>query len=109
MYNYQLGNIQALPQSVSKSSPLTANNKLWPILEKFSCTDAEKTVLKNKIKYNSMTIMAIGSLSNYATSSDFDKVYVKGQLIRLDTIKDDFHLIDTIYQEVNKGFYVPQE
>lgn len=109
MYNYQLGNIQALPQSVSKSSPLTANNKLWPILEKFSCTDAEKTVLKNKIKYNSMTIMAIGRLSNYATSSDFDKVYVKGQLIRLDTIKDDFHLIDTIYQEVNKGFYVPQE
>ena len=109
MYNYQLGNIQALPQSVSKSSPLTANNKLWPILEKFSCTDAEKTVLKNKIKYNSMTIMAIGSLSNYATSSDFDKVYVKGQLIRLDTIKDDFHLIDAIYQEVNKGFYVPQE
>lgn len=109
MYNYQLGNIQALPQSVSKSSPLTANNKLWPILEKFSCTDAEKTVLKNKIKYNSMTIMAIGSLSNYATSSDFDKVYVKGQLIRLDTIKDNFHLIDAIYQEVNKGFYVPQE
>ena len=109
MYNYQLGNIQALPQSVSKSSPLTANNKIWPILEKFSCTDAEKTVLKNKIKYNSMTIMAIGSLSNYAISSEFDKVYVKGQLIRLDTINDDFHVIDAIYQEVNKGFYVPQE
>lgn len=109
MYNYQLGNIQALPQSVSKSSPLTANNKIWPILEKFSCTDAEKTVLKNKIKYNSMTIMAIGSLSNYAISSEFDKVYVKGQLIRLDTVNDDFHIIDAIYQEVNKGFYVPQE
>ena len=62
-----------------------------------------------KIKYKSMTIMAIGSLSNYAISSEFDKVYVKGQLIRLDTINDDFHVIDAIYQEVNKGFYVPQK
>lgn len=109
MYNYQLGNIKALPQTITKSDPLTYNNKIWPILEEFSCTDAEKTVLKNKIKYNSMTIMAIGSLSNYAVSSEFDKVYVKGQLIRNETIDDDFHIVDAIYQEVNKGFYVPQK
>jgi hypothetical protein len=108
MYNYQLGNIQALPQSVSKSSPLTANNKIWPILEKFSCTDAEKEIIKNKITYNSMTIMAIGKLSDYSISNNIDKVYVKGQLIRLDTIKDDFHIVDAIYQEVNKGFFVVQ-
>ena len=107
-YNYQLGNIKALPNSISKSDPLTFNNKIWPILEKFSCTDKEKEILKDKIRYNGMTIMAIGYLAEYATSEDFDKVYVKGQLIRLDNINDDFHVADAIYQEVNKGFFVIQ-
>jgi hypothetical protein len=108
MYNYQLGNIKALPQSISKSDPLTFNNKIWPILEKFSCTDAEKEIIKNKIIYNSMAIMAIGKLNDYSSSSELDRVFVKGQLIRLDTIKDDFHIVDAIYQEVNKGFFVVQ-
>ena len=108
MYNYQLGNIKALPQSITKTNPLTYNNKLWPILEEFSCTDTEKQMLRDKIEYNSMNIMAIGTLANYSTSSDYDKVYVKGQLIRLEDIQDDFHVIDAIYQEVNKGFYIPQ-
>lgn len=109
MYNYQLGNIQALPQTITKSSPLTYNNKIWPILEEFGCTEQEKQVIENKIRYNSMNIMAIGTLNEYMTSSEIDKVYVKGQLIRLETINDDFHIIDAIYQEVNKGFFVPQE
>ena len=30
-------------------------------------------------------------------------------MIRLEDVDDDFHIIDTIYQEVNKGFYVLQE
>ena len=109
MYNYQLGNIKALPQTITKSDPLTYNNKIWPILEEFSCTEAEKQVLLNKIAYNGMNIMAIGRLAEYSLSNELDKVYVKGQLIRVDTINDDFHVIDAIYQEVNKGFYVPQE
>ena len=108
MYKYQLGNIQALPQSISKSDPLTYNNKIWPIIEKFSCTEKEKEILKNKIKYNSMTIMAIGTLADYSFSKEFNKVYVKGQLIRLENINDDFHVADAIYQEVNKGFFVIQ-
>ncbi len=109
MYNYQLGNIQALPQTITKSSPLTYNNKIWPVLEEFGCTEQEKQVIENKIRYNSMNIMAIGTLNEYITSNEIDKVYVKGQLIRLETINDDFHIVDAIYQEVNKGFFVPQE
>lgn len=109
MYNYQLGNIKALPATITKSDPLTYNNKIWPILEEFSCTEAEKELVSNKIRYNGMNIMAIGRLAEYSLSNELDKVYVKGQLIRVDTINDDFQVIDAIYQEVNKGFYVPQE
>lgn len=108
MYNYQLGNIKALPQSLTKGDPITYNNKVWPILEEFSCTNEEKQVIRDKIRYNGMTIMAIGTLNDYSKSDDFDDVYVKGQLVRLTDVHDDFHIIDAIYQEVDKGFYIPQ-
>lgn len=109
MYNYQLGNVQALNQSITKSSPLTYNNKVWPVLELFSCTDTEKDILREKIRYNGMTVMAIGNLAEYASSEELDKVFVKGQLIRLEDLADDFHIADAIYQEVNKGFYIKGE
>ena len=108
MYNYQLGNVKALPQSISKSDPLTYNNKIWPILEEFGCTEKEKELLLSKLAYNGMTIMAIGQLTDYCVSNEIDKVYVKGQLIRMENITDDFHVIDEIYKEVDKGFYIPQ-
>lgn len=108
MYLYNLGNIKALPNSLAKTTAITNNNKLFPIVEYYTCTDIEREALKNKIKYNGMTVMVLDTLSNYITSTDFDKVYVKGQLARLETVDDDFHIIDAIYQEVNKGFFVKQ-
>ena len=100
-FQYELGNIQALPQSMTKSTPLSYNNKVWPILEYFSCTDREKEVLRNKIKYNGMTIMAIGTLVDYSAAGS----YLKGQMIRLNDLNDDSHVANAIYEEVNKGFY----
>lgn len=108
MYGYQLGNIQALPNSLSRTAAQTNNNKLFPFVEYFTATDVEKDALEAKIQYNGMTIMRINTLGNYITSSDYDKVYVKGQLIRIDNLDDDFHVADVIYQEVNKGFFVKQ-
>ena len=109
MYGYQLGNIQAMPYSLSRSEALTNNNKLWPIIEVYRCTDLEINNLVNKLGYNGMTIMAIGKLDDYKVSPDFYKLYLKGQLIRLENLSDDFHVADAIYQEVNKGFFITQE
>ena len=100
-FNYKLGNIQALPQSMTKSTPLSYNNKVWPILEYFSCTEEEKTVLKDKIRYNGMTVMAIGTLTDYLNTGTF----MKGKMIRLNNLKDDSHVANAIYEEVEKGFY----
>ena len=86
---------------MTKSSPLSFNNKIWPILEQYSCTDTEKEVLKNKLKYDGMTIMAIGTLTDYSATGG----YLKGKIIRLPNLRDDFHIADAIYQEVDKGFY----
>lgn len=100
-FNYQLGNIQALPQTMTKSTPLSYNNKVWPILESFSCTPKEREILVNKLKWDGMTIMAIGTLSDYTQPGG----KLKGQMIRLDDLNDDSHIANAIYEEVNKGFY----
>ena len=57
-----------------------------------------------------MTVMAIGKINDYIGNSwSYDgiesKGYIKGQLIRLETIDEDFHLINAIAGELNKGVY----
>lgn len=100
-FQYQLGNIQALPQSMTKSTPLSYNNKIWPILELFSCTKEEKDVLRKKLRFNGMTIMVVDNLIKYRTASGF----LKGKMIRIEGLKDDSHIAQAIYEEVDKGFY----
>lgn len=104
-FKYQIGNIQALPQTMTKSTPLSYNNKIWPILEYFSCTDKEKEILANKLKWDGMTIMAIGTLRDYSEPGG----RLKGQMIRLNDLSDDSHIANAIYEEVNKGFYEGEE
>lgn len=100
-FNYQLGNVQALNASITKSTPLTYNNKVWPVLEHYTCTEEEKDVLRNKIKYDGMTVMAIGTLRSYLSEG----TRLKGKLIRLNNLNDDSHIANAIYEEVDKGFY----
>lgn len=108
MFGYQLDNIKALPQSLSKSSPLNINNKYWPFIEYYTCTDTEKTAFQNKIKYNGMRLMVVGTLNEYFLNlpNTTDRYYFKGQLIQNDTISDDWHIMNEISNELNKGFYV---
>lgn len=108
MFGYQLGNIKARPNSLARTEALNNNNKIWPVVEIYDCTDIEKENLINKLRYNGMTIMATGKISDYINSSDFSLCYVQGQLIKLgDDLMDDFHVADAIYQEIKKGVYIP--
>ena len=102
MYGYNLQNIQAIPTSLTKTSALTYNTRVWPFIEYYTCTDAEKDALRDKMKYNGMTIMKVGKLNDYLLGED--KFY-KGQLIRLN-IKVDSHMAYEIYNELNKGVYL---
>ena len=102
MYGYNLQNIQAVPTSLTKTSALTYNTRVWPFIEYYTCTDAEKDALKDKIKYNGMSIMKVGKLNDYLLGEDN---FYKGQLIRLN-IKVDSHMAYEIYNELNKGVYL---
>lgn len=102
-FGYQLKNIQALPQGLMKTSSLTNNNKLYPFLEHYTSTAEEKHALENKITYNGMTIMRVGTPGDFI--QDDNGTYIKGKLIRT-AIKDDSHLISEINAELNQGVYL---
>lgn len=114
-FGYQLGNIQALPQTISKVSAFNNNNKIFPILEYYTCTDVEKEAFLNKVAYNGMTVMAIGTIENYIGNNwtytlnnkeISSKGYIKGKLIRFEGDGEDHHIINSIAEELNKGVYI---
>ena len=104
MFTYNLGNIKALPYSISKINPFSYNYKKFPFIERYSCTDEEKDILLEKIKYNSMTVMSIGYIKDYLRE---DKTFIKGTLIRFisDYAIND-HEITELFYELKKGVYI---
>lgn len=103
MFNYALGNVQAIPNALAKNTAFTFNNKLFPFIEFYSCTDIEKEAIKEKIKYNSMTVMKVGTIGQYM---NYTEQFIKGQIIRLPDVIDDAHVANEIYNEINKGVFI---
>ena len=102
-FGYQLGNIKAMPNSLAKNTAYTFNNKIFPFLEFYTCTDEERQALRDKIKYNGMTVMRVGTIAQFIQQ---ERSYIKGQLIRLENISDDFHMLNEIANEINKGVFI---
>lgn len=103
MFGMQMGNIQALPTNITKTTAFTYNNKLFPILEYYTCTIEERNALLDKLRYNGMTVGRIGKISDYlANASD---QYIKGRIIRIEGVSDDFHYYKAISDEIYKGAF----
>ena len=107
-FGYNLGNIQAIPTSLTKSSTLAINNPLVPMLEVYECSQQETDAYINKLRYNGFTVMTIGTMGEYINNPVFGEGYdyFKGKLIRLEGIADDTHIINAIAAELNKGVYL---
>lgn len=101
-FNYSLQNIQALPNTMSRTSAFDINNKIFPILEYYTCTDLEKEAFRKKLAYNGMTTMVIDTIANYIQSTP---TFIQGQIIRIN-INEDYHLAAAIASEVHRGIYI---
>jgi hypothetical protein len=104
-FNYQLGNIKALPYTLTKIGSFDVSSKIFPFIEYYTCSGQERTAFENKIKYESMTVMRIGTLAEFMNFNG-EANYFKGILIRNDTIADDPHTLNAIYEEFLKGVYI---
>lgn len=109
MFTYQLGNIKAMPNTLTKVTAYNNNNKLYPTIEYYSCTDEEKDAFRNKLLYNGMTIMRIGTIRDFVLKdSDEDLSYFQGQMIITDPANElngANHEIVELYNEFKKGVY----
>lgn len=105
MYGYQLGNIKALPNTLTKTSAYNIDNKYFPFIEHYSATNVEIWAFKDKLKYNGMTVGVIGRFIDYINNDEYAQTYVKGQLIRLRSIGD-MHIANQLALEMSKGVYI---
>lgn len=105
-FEYNLGNIKARPNTLTRVSAFNANNKVFPFIEVFDCTETEKTVVSNYLKWNGYTINAIGRLTDYISSSAATRV--KATIVFSD-ITEDTHTYDEINRELNRGILFPSD
>ena len=103
LFNYNLQNIQALPQSVSKTAAFNINSKYVPFLEKYTCTEEEKNALRDKLKWQGMTVMRTGQIQDYVWDDD---TYIEAMPLRLNGLDEDTHTAQAIAQELNMGTYI---
>lgn len=103
-FNLTLGNVRALPNSITKTNPVTYNNKLFIFYEIYECTEEEKQAYYMKLKYNGMTIGVIGTMSKYESVNNEN--YFRGKLIRLMNTAEDYHYLTVINEELEKGVFI---
>lgn len=103
-FNYTLGNIRALPNTLTKVDAFDISSKKFPFVEEYAPTEKEKEAFLSKIEYESMTVMRIGRLSEFVREDE--KHYFKGELIRNESLFDDYHVFQEVYAELVKGVYI---
>ena len=104
-FSYNLQNIRALPLTLSRTTSYTINNKYFPFLEYYTCSDTEKEAFRNKIKYEGMTVMTIGKIRDYITN---EMEFIKGRMIKI--IGSNYYADSRISEEINsrvsQGIYI---
>ena len=98
-FNFSLENVQARPRTIANVGTFDINNKVFPILEIFDCTDGEKEILRMKLRYTGYTINKIAYLEDYMGG------YFKGIVIFNENIDEDSHIQEVINEELGKGVY----
>ena len=110
IHDLNIATIQAQPYSLSKTTAFTANNKIFPILEYYTCSDEEKNLVATHIINYSMTVGAIGKLKDYIKNTwQYNNVYarnfIKGTFLKLKDLFEDYHYLNALNEELNIGVY----
>lgn len=82
LFNYNNQNVQALPTTLSTTGALNPNNKIFPVIEFYDCTEEENEAFINALDFLGFTLGFITKeLTNYANNSKF----VQGSVIKFNT------------------------
>ena len=115
MFQLNLGNVQAMPRTISRTTAYTIDNRYFPVFVRYTCTGDEMTAVSRYFVENSFRVDAIGKPEDFMSVSykilnlnDEDhecRGFLSGQIIKIDTDKDT-HYIDELNNEFTKGVYM---
>ena len=103
IFKYNIANIKAQPQTLTKVSGIDINNRLFPVLEFYTCTEDEKSYFERYLYFNSYSIERIGKIKDYINTSQ-DYTYIEAEIIRFDD-NIDSHELDYLNNVLSTGVY----
>ena len=105
MYNMNLGNVQARPYTLTNVSAFNYINKIFPLVEYYSCTEEERLIFNRKIKFEGMTVGAVGTLKEFTANGS--ESYFKGSVVIWnDDYDEDYHMANDASSELEKGIRI---
>ena len=108
MHELQLGNIQAMPVSLAKTTAFNIDNRYFPVFTIYSCTNIEEDRVREYIRQYSMNVGVVGIPGQYVNNYyDLEHGYeprgfMQGTILQIDT-KFDTHFVDELNNEFQKG------
>lgn len=112
MHFMQLGNVQALPRSLAKTTAFNVDNRYFPILATYLPTENEVNMVDEYINTHSMNVNAVGKPENYIYNryckegdTYTDRGFISGSIIKIETTFDT-HFVDELNKEFQKGVYL---
>lgn len=103
-FGFELGTIKARSESLTRTTSFNRNNKYFPYIEYYTCTEEERQALLNKIQYNGMTIGVIGTIPDYL-NPEGELTYIQGTIIDID-IPSDANVADRLNQVLQGGIRI---
>lgn len=94
MFNFNIDNIKARPNTIAKVSAIDYNNKLYPYIEIYDCTDNEKELLGNYLDLFGYNYNRIGYLQ--------EDGYIQADIVLIDDTLDQ-HITSDINNELLQG------
>lgn len=110
MHNLQLGNVQAMPRTLSRTTAFNVDNRYFPILTLYRCTSDEIVAVVNFIKNRSMSLGVIDRPINYINNtwsfaSTEARGFIQGSIININSVRDT-HFVDELNSEFQRGVYL---
>lgn len=102
IFELNLGNIKARGNTLSRVTEFNANNKIFPYLEYYTCTDEEVASFQELLRYRGMNVGVIGTIRDYLSN---ETTYIKASLINID-IRDSSDIAEEINQILKGGIRI---
>lgn len=108
LFNYNLDNIKALPNTIRNIGCLTNDNLLVPVIEYYTASEEEKEAFRLKMQYYGMSVNKVGKIYDYVNPTG--ETFIQATLLRLlpanNETEADNHLAEELSDEVQKGLYI---